>query len=90
MEQISNEVKIAELTATVKDTTLGGDERRAALRHLCTLRGDVYQHVDDADLSHVIAGMTAWPVGMKQLSLRDSAEAVQEGRRRATAAQKHA
>lgn len=80
-----NSETIAELAAKVKDADRPVPERRAALSLIAKMRGESdtdASSIPADDLTSVVAGMTAWPAGIKGLSMREAAEAVAEGRRR--------
>lgn len=82
MQQQTNEEMTASLLATARDETKAAEERHAALRHVCQLRGDAYAHVPPEQLRFVAAAMSQAELeGCKfgPLSLRDAAEAVAAG-----------
>jgi len=77
MQQRDEAVEQA-LIATAKNESKPSEERYAAIRHLCQLRGDTYVHAPLTDLSSVAAGMESF-MGLKPLTMRDAAEAVGGG-----------
>ena len=86
--QLSSETTatIKELAAQVRDASKPLEERRAALRYICRLRGEPDHSVAQIpkdDLGSVGAAMTGWPDGVNGLSFRDAIAAVKEGRERA-------
>jgi hypothetical protein len=76
--QSNDEEMVKSLLATANDETKPAEERYAALRHACQLRGDVYQAVPIEQLRFVAAGMQSF-CGLTPLSLKDAAEAVASG-----------
>ena len=86
--QLNNEETVESLLSTARDESKPAEERYAALRHVCQLRGDVYQHVPLEQLRPVAAGMGDF-FGLTHLSLRDSAEAVAAGIARRAAPNRH-
>jgi hypothetical protein len=90
MQQQYDEAMVKSLAATVRDESKPVEERYAALRHICQLKGDTYQHVPEEHLRFVAGALVQWIPGVKPLSLKDAAEAVAEGFRRRTAPIKHA
>lgn len=89
---MSNETTstIAELARQIVDTSNSLEARRMALKHLCRLRGEAVEDVDtvaEDELAWAAGGMTAMgQLGFTDLTLRDTLEAVREGRARRAAA----
>lgn len=70
------------LLATAADESKPEDERYAALKHVCQIRGDAYQHIPLEQLRHVAAALhrielSGWAFG--PLPLKDASEAVAAG-----------
>ena len=86
--QQKNEETIQSLLATAGNESKSAEERYAALRHVCQLRGDVYQHVPLEQLRFVAAGIQRFP-NWEPLSLKDSAEAVANGFAKRTEPKRH-
>ena len=84
----NDEVTIKSLLATARNETKPAEERYAALKHVCHLRGDVYQHVPLEQLRFVAAGIQRFP-NWEPLSLKDSAEAVANGFAKRTEPKRH-
>lgn len=87
-QQQYDETLVRSLLETARDETKGAEERYGALRHVCQLRGDAYQHVPLEQLRFMAAAMQSFP-NWRPLSLKDSAEAVASGFARRTAPSRH-
>ena len=90
MQSNETTATIKGLAEKVKDESKPIEERRDALKLICKLRNEPYQAVPEEHLRFVVSAMTAWPVGIEPLSLREASEAVSEGfmRRAANQARK--
>lgn len=89
-QQQINEPLVESLIATARDESKPADERYAALRHVCQLRSDSYQHVPLEQLRFVAAAMQYCEMLHRPLlSLKDAADAVAFGFARRTAPNHH-
>lgn len=91
MEQI-DETLVRSLLKTAGDESKSEDERYAALKHVCQLRGDPYVHVPLEHLRKVAAALhrvelAGWRFG--PMALKDAAEAVAMGKARAAMSKRH-
>jgi hypothetical protein len=76
--QQNDEMMVKSLAQTVRDESKPAAERHDALKHICRITGDVYQHVPIEQLRLVVAAIMEFP-GFRGLSLKDAAEAVASG-----------
>jgi hypothetical protein len=66
------------LLATAQDEMKSSEERLAAIKHVCQLRGDAYTHIPLVQLRAVALAMESFR-SLTPLGMKDAAEAIAAG-----------
>lgn len=87
--QIDEEM-ISSLLATARDESKTAEERYGALKHVCRLRGDHYQHVPIEQIKFLAAAIQYSEILHRPLlSFKDATDAVTAAFARRTAPSRH-